>query len=369
MTLVENLYKEDNGRLERLWNKYQLFHPGLRYLKQRKISKAVREGEEDYLIRDVEASFLHGCDNETVEREFVKAMNRGVDAVNNLCSDYLKECFDFRIENVPEAINLFELVSDSRAKMIEAHNRGKNRNPVPELWFEAYDAIRKIGLGYRVLKIDTASETLLALSHYEGVLDWFRNSMGFKDERLEKEQFAKSWMTDAGVRVYGDEVPMRSRLKILDPNGGLKYDSLLIKLFLDEGEQMDDIMDHTGIEFITSDDDARHKLEQHFRHRMIKGGNLERYKHKKRGNEGDNRHSANNFSFIKFVHRPPVEVSNHPLGSNARTRVPIEVQLYTLEDDLIRRKDPAVMHDNYRKTKFLEVFPVWFPRQIYAHLL
>lgn len=43
----------------------------------------------------------------------------------------------------------------------------------------------------------------------------------------------------------------------------------------------------------------------------------------------------------------------------------MEIQILTLADDEIRKKDPDVHHKEYKRKQFMNVLPIWFPRQIY----
>jgi len=105
--------------------------------------------------------------------------------------------------------------------------------------------------------INGEPRVLASVRNFQSHRAWFKNLFGFWDMQQEDEMyFPSSWMTNAGVRVYGDTEPMRSRVKVLNSDGSVKYDSLLMKLCLRE-DFFEGIDDFTGVEFVVQDDDSR----------------------------------------------------------------------------------------------------------------
>ena len=46
-------------------------------------------------------------------------------------------------------------------------------------------------------------------------------------------------------------------------------------------------------------------------------------------------------------------------------RIPVEMQVLTLQDQRIRTQRREVAHQAYKRRQFLEIFPALFPRTLY----
>ena len=143
----------------------------------------------------------------------------------------------------------------------------------------------------------------------------------------------------------------------------LKYSSLLVKMYLKQSF-FDDIGDYTGIEFVVEDDISRRELVRLFKTDSKLTIKLEDFKDRSRKESSHNPHSSQDFGNISFKVRAAVPV-NYPGMDGRYERLPVEVQILTLEEDRIRRENVDVSHETYKRKQFLQVFPGLFPRTIY----
>ncbi|MBI2105249.1 hypothetical protein HYT56_00255 [Candidatus Woesearchaeota archaeon] len=370
MGLVEKLYPEDDEYLKAIWNRFVFFDPNMYYLKCKNVARALAENRKNFLIDQFRASFFPTQDDETVNEEFRKAINRGIKTINNLCKTNLANVdYDFSLHEVKD-LDLFEWVRLAREDWIRARN-GKH-TPLPEPLFAAYNNVRNIGIGYRTLMIDESPDVVSSLRAYNLVLKWFGDRLDFqlvKEDDFQQQRFV--WTTSPGIEIFStSNRAFHSRLKALDNEGNIRYDSILMKMFND-CRFPDDIYDYTGVEFVVRDELARNELIKYFGSMvMATGGKLERFKMKK--NHQGNVNSSSEYGAAKFILRIPIHsgyIKGHPLGGLIHERTPVEVQILTLEEDEIRTKNPEVAHDTYKKKQFMRVFPAWFPRQIYRPFL
>ncbi len=375
MSLTEKLYRnQDKEFLDKAWEEFLFFHPKLRWLNYKFVKQALDENDRNFFVNLIRMTYFPKQENDVVEEEFRKAMNKGINAVNSLCNQHLPKPDLFLINEIHPPLNLFELVHQAREEWIEGRRRDSKHPRDYAKILKAYDRIRAFGLGYNVKMLEESPEVLDSIRQYEMVLKWFDEALGFDGlKECGLETFCNTWNTRAGVDVYGAEVPMKSRLKILDNDNNLKYDSLMMKMYLKRA--FPNIMtDHTGAEFIVEDDTARKQLINYLQNQLRITGRIESFKKQGRGKKSKktSEHSSSDFGVVKFVLRPPIEVepiAGYDLGSKVYERVPVEVQVLTLEDDKIRRMHPDVKHDAYKKKQLSRLFPLIFPEQIYKHLL
>jgi hypothetical protein len=121
-----------------------------------------------------------------------------------------------------------------------------------------------------------------------------------------------------------------------------------------------------------ADDADRSCLVGYFQKHASITGNLEAFKMYKKGDNRKNKRSSNGFGAVKFIIRPPARVDSFTkfnLGQKIYEKVPVEVQILTLQDDHERKNNPDATHEQYKKRQFLQLFPVIFPRQIYEPLM
>ena len=285
---IERLYPPGNESfLEESWKAFTTLHPDLHLLRTKVVKRVQRERDPSILTVPLRNCFFPDAENDKeIQELFRRAMNRGITALNTLCDDFLgEEEFDFRAGEVPAPLDLVDLVVEAREKWISARHgrhphdaRGEERVFDYEAVREAYEVCRAYGFGRRVLMIDGAPEVLLSRRHYALALRWFQEFLGFEDQREEShERFQSSWNTRAGVRVFGGDKPFSSRLKILNPDGGIKYSSLLMKMSLKK-VFFEGIGDYTGVEFIVEDDDARASLVRLFSYESTSSVHLEDFK-------------------------------------------------------------------------------------------
>jgi len=75
---------------------------------------------------------------------------------------------------------------------------------------------------------------------------------------------------------------------------------------------------------------------------------------------------------VKFIFRVPVTVPR--VDENLRLpslyqRVPVEIQVLTLDDYKHVKEHPDAKHEAYKKRQFDEFLQIIFPKSIYAPLL
>lgn len=366
--LIGRLYPdslEERERLESIWRTFEMLDPRNGCYKFPSVKAAVNLQDRTKVTRPLRLGFFPDVsDEEKLQELFRQAMNRGISAVNTLIHSNLDNLdFDFSIDEISGDLDLLEYLSRGRKLWIDARN-GMKGTPRPEFILPAYEISRSYDLGYRVLMIDEEPKVIESVRNFPLILDWFDELVAFRDEREEElEGFSRSWDTYAGVRVYGNEKPMKSRVKALDEEGGVKYSSLLVKMYLKQSF-FDDIGDYTGIEFVVEDDISRRELVKLFKTDSKPTIKLEDFKDRSRKEDSHNPHSSSDFGNISFKVRAAVPV-NYPGMEGKYERLPVEVQILTLEEDRIRRENVDVSHEAYKRKQFLQVFPAWFPRVIY----
>ncbi|MFA5992906.1 MAG: hypothetical protein WC796_04330 [Candidatus Pacearchaeota archaeon] len=377
MTLIDQIYVQEQKTPERVLNvfPFAFFNPDCRYLGFKAVRRAIETGDQSFFLGQIRNNFLAGVtDSDQLQGLFRESMNRGIRSLNFLCQENLgEEGKPFLIPEINLASDLLEFTRAARDEWIEARN-GKHGSKIDkEKLRKAYEQVRNWGLGYWILKIDTSPEVIRSIRHHNTALEWFNNQFAFSDQvPTDIDDLPVSWQTKSGVRVYGsDKKPIRSRLKILTTDGELKYGSLLMKMFL-KGEFMDTVNDLTGVEFIVEDDASCRDLVNYFRCHIRGTGVLEKFKDSIKADKRS-KHSSSKFGCTKFLVRPSVPIPNigppYPLDFPNYERIPVEVQILTIADHKQRNEDPDVQHEAYKRKQYLEVFPLWYPKDIYAPIL
>ena len=366
--LIERLYPEEQDPpLDTLWDKFNT-SPKMPIFKSEGIRRSFCDGNCNHLLNRFRRRFFPGASDGAIEGEIFSAMNHATTAINSLCEDYLEDIgFDFREDRIPENITLFDFLMRGREQWIGLKDRNLSDGKKIPLAISAYRKARAYDLGKRVLHINADLGVLASVRHYDTCLNWFQELLGFHDKKnAGVNGHCFSWNTNPGIRIYGNGATLRSRVKIMYPDETLKYSSLLMKLCLEkENKYLEDIDDLTGFEFIVEDDKTRQEFIRYLKLESSPSSTLKDYKDRTRI-KVDNPQSSSDFRNISFTLFVPVPLDHIGLGiSRAYGSLPVEVQLFTLEEDRVRIEHPEVSHENYKKKSFGKVFPAWFPRQIY----
>ncbi len=360
---------------DRIWNHRHFLHPNMRMLgnHERAITPI------DFTAKVRNRFFPLTTDITKVEHEFVSAMNRGARTLNLLLTEHLhgqdaQLVGELMVGEFPEHTSLPHLIAEARGRyraLVESHTSDqRNKRPL-------YEVIRAIELGHQILVIDTEREVQSSLRHYEAVMEWFNDFLGIPPGVPHNvDDFDHTFATGIGVTIYGHETPFKSRLKCLTPEGKIKYASLLMKEYLDflesSSKKKNGTRDYTGIEIVVSTDRDVGLFVDGFRS-TSPTGTLEGFKQRPRtGTVSDNADSSSAFGLTKFIFRVPIMVDpidGHPLGNLMCQRIPVELQILTLEDYHIRSTHPDARHESYKQRQFMRLFPALFPRDIYAPFL
>ena len=364
-TLLVKLSR-DRPDLEEVWKRFPLFHPSCRYVKSKEVKKTLEE-DRDFILKRVQRTSFPHLSLEGAEHEFGQAVDRGIVAVNKLCTAYLGENANFfYMLNRSYGFHIDKELRKAKEKFEELNRKhGDARNKR----FDLYDLLKGIGLGHLVLMIDQDVSVLTALRSYGGALRWFDSCFTpVKTDQTQNEFYC--WNTSIGVTLYGTEKnAIRSRLKFME-DGKMKYRSVLMKM-LNSKKYPDDLTDYIGVEFVVADEEQRSKLKSFFAYNVGFTSAIEQLDDRTR-KKTTNEHSATDLTFLKFITRAPVLNETpviHPIfGQKYCERVPVEVQVYTL-DEHYRRQQGDAAHEAYKKKQFDSIFPILFPRIIYEPIL
>ncbi len=370
--LIERLYPEEQEPpLNKLWDKFNT-SPKMPIFKSEGIRRSFCDGNCNHLLNRFRRRFFPDASDGAIEVEIFSAMNQATTAINSLCEDYLRDIdFNFHTDIIPANMTLFDFLMRGREQWIELKNRKLSDERRIPLSVSAYRKARAYDLGKRVLHINGDLGVLASVRHYDNCLNWFQELLGFHDRKdVKVNGHNSSWNTTPGVRVYGNSTPLRSRVKVMYPDETLKYSSLLMKLCLEkEDKYLEDIDDLTGFEFIVEDDKARQGFIKYLKLESSPSSTLKDYKDRTRI-KVDNPQSSSDFRNISFTLFVPVPLDHMGLGiCRAYGSLPVEVQLFTLEEDKVRIEHPEISHENYKRKSFGKVFPAWFPREIYEPLI
>jgi hypothetical protein len=380
--LVERLYQyEDIEHEEALWRRppFLLFNPCCQFLSFKPLVRTL-EGKANFFDTDVKWNFFPDKTHEEAIEAQMYAMNRGIQALNKLCQTHLPNEADYlTLQEIKPPFNPIEYFREAREAWIQARSGAhKNRTeslhglPIkqidPKLLLRAYDSIRAWGLGHFVLVIDESPEVYYSVTQIKAINEWFSLLLGFRDPRPTEKGIV--WQTNAGARTYGtQDSPFRHRAKIHDEQGKLRYDSLLMKMFL-KGGFLEEVHDNYAIELLVDNDEDERVLLDFFR-RTKSTGMLEAYK--KFNDKGPPA-----FYRTKFIHRVAVRMPDLDKKDEGKAdetgrcstlmmpikkyvRLPVEVQ--------IRNMNHPYEHDLYKKLQYMRVFPLGYPKEIYAPLL
>ncbi|MBI4158829.1 hypothetical protein HY500_01065 [Candidatus Woesearchaeota archaeon] len=364
-SLSDALYWWETKDLTEIWKKvpFAFFSPEMHFLRVKPLIRAVQEGNRGFFIDDVRRNFMPDKDEEEVIEATRLAINKGINTLNDLCEPVLQEhAHYFHISRLDRSFDPFEVATQAREDWIQARN-GKHKGHYDhERLLRAYTFVRNWGLGHFVLLIDESPEIFNSVHHESLVNQWIWKNIGFENPtRISNDEFA--WNTRAGVRVCGTErEPFRHRAKIYDDWGRIRYGSLLMKMF-SKGGFIERVRDVYGVELVVSSEENARELLSFFRYKIKSTTALEKYERVEK--------RFPKFTCHKFILRAPVRVDAEREEPTKREitiirplekyiRLPIEVQIRVREE---------TRHDIYKEDQFMQVFPLWYPRQIYEPLL
>ena len=369
MGLIEQLYPNTKSDLQMIWGRFLEFDPKTPLL-GKEARKALRHKDLGFPL-DVLRFNLFPDEAEAAAAEaFRECMNRGIRSVNGLCQRHLDATVAtfFQLPEIPSPLDLFEVMRIAVEKKEQSKTHGKITKP--ELYAEAYASLRAIGLGYRTGMIDRCPWVLHSLRYFNQVTSRLENLL--EPERTEMEGEMNRWETKADVFLFStSDQPMGARVKYLESNdpNRIKYDSILMKMFL-KGMYPEEIKDYIGFELMVADEKAQSALVDYFRRKTRVVGTFEEFKDTRRGLVNAN--SGKDYQVVKFILRIPARAPLLQLGVTEKEvyeRVPIEVQILTLENARKREEIPEARHTEYKRRQFLRVFPAWYPQIIYEPLL
>jgi len=376
ISLADALYWWETEGSTEIWKRipFTLFSPDIYFLRFKPVAKALREGDRGFFINDIRRNFMPDKSDLEIIEAMRLAINRGIDSLNGLCEPILQEHTPlFHISPLNKQFEPFEVAVQAREDWINARNKAHNpRDYDHEKLLRAYTFTRNWGLGHLVLLIDESPEIFHSVHHDPLLHRWVWESVGFESPTKDSSG-NYVWNTKAGVSVHGTrEEPFRHRAKIYDEGGQIRYSSILMKMFLGEstegrsGRFPNEIHDNYGIELLVDSEEDAIGLLSFFRYNVKGTTALERYERVEK--------RFPRFMCHKFILRAPVRVSREEMDFTGRReegitlrrplekyiRLPIEVQIRVREE---------TRHDVYKEDQFMQVFPLWYPRQIYEPLL
>jgi len=365
MSLLNDLYVHETDA-EMIWKKFPLLDPKLPYLKKEYLRSAMLKGEQDFPLDAFRFTLFPERSDEEVNSLFYGCMQKGRNAINVLLEEHL-DAEQAQFFKLPELGGSFDLSCFIGEAFRNRENSftGK-KDPKADLTLQAYNSLRAVELGYRVGTIEECPLVLNAVQHFLMVKQRLEGLLAFTEER--EEENLHSWETSFGVRVFSpDKIPMHTRVKSLGQDQAYtpRYSSILMKIYK-EREFAEEIKDYIGAEFIVRNNQEREAFVRGFRRKTRPIGQFERYKDLSRRRAGSV--SSTDLTNIKFILRVPIEVQrvihSSSLGSFYE-RVPVEIQVLTIQDHLLRTEQTQATHQAYKRRQFLEVFPALFPRRIY----
>ncbi|MDP3728948.1 MAG: hypothetical protein Q8R18_05875 [bacterium] len=368
MQLPKELYVHE-ADAKRIWEKFNLLDQRILFLQRNTTRMAMEFGEEDYPLRPFHFTLFPGSTNEEVNNRMAETMLRGRTAINTLLREHLDESqYDFF--ELPEIQDPFSFHAFIKDAYHNYHSTIK-RNASARARYEAYAAIRAMELGYRVGTIDECPLVLNAVQHFPSVKITLENIFGFSHKMpTEKEGMENSWDTNLGIKIYSyDDTAMHTRVKYLEKDGYTpRYSSILMKIYK-EGEFAEELKDYLGAELIVENDEERDCLVKFIKKETSLTGHLEKWKDTRKGKVGTA--SSKDYGVLKWILRVPVQVYRDiPQATKIAfyERVPIEIQVLTIKDHIIRTQQTETTHKAYKRRQFLEIFPALFPREIYENI-
>lgn len=381
MLLASELYEnQDVEKLQVVWDRFPFFSPRLGQLRSKFVSRAIREGDSEVFLKQAREGHFPEVPIDEVRHRFVEAANHGISALNELTSKYVEDSDLFMISPFEQDTNFLDVVTWAKEKFVEARlgkhapiagkaDTSSRRCFTAEDYAvisEAYKSVVGIGLGNKILMIESDPLVQIARRRHPLVLERLTNTLEI--ERVyesDHSDFSHIWTTGEGIELYGQDYEgMRSRVKALDDDGNLRYGSILMKMF-SKGGFVETVKDHTGIEFVVRNAEDVKRLVGQFK--GIRGtGKLEAFKSSS-SDRGES--SSSEYKLTKFIYRPPVATDYFADGVRQYERVPVEVQILDLESHEKRINDPKMSHEGYKERQFSKVFPMWYPKDIYEPLL
>ncbi len=364
MQLAEELYVHE-ADAQSIWHKFPFIDPTMPFLGKNTTRLAVLARERNYPLNAFRFTLFPGRSDEEVNTLFCQAVQRGTAAVNALLQEHVPAYFeDLEVHLPPEPFDLFSFVTDAQFNFERGRKEFRNR-----VKREAYEACRLLELGYRTTTIDECPLVLNAVQYAPLVRKSLEDLLGFTNRTScnEKGGISSCWDTIPDIKVYSSkDIPMPFRVKYLGPDQSYapNYKSILMKIYK-EREQAEEIKDYLGAELIVGNDAERDALITFLRKETRPVGTFERYKDTRKNRTGSA--SSADYGVIKFILRIPVPVQRAiALPGIFYERVPVEIQLLTLQDHHIRTERPEVAHQAYKRRQFLEIFPALFPRNLYG---
>jgi hypothetical protein len=372
MELIEKLYPDKETEFEGTWSNFFFFDPKISFLSHKSVKSGVSAENSRMFARQIQASYFPDYNPWDAERLFLDAGNRGAEAINDLIEEHNPNMYNFVVGRFEQGVNLYEFIRNTREQWIEIRKNKKPKDYTDEDRHDlrkVYERVRALGIAHLTVSIEQSPELVSSLTSFSLVQEWFKNHFVLSDkpEKSDTSEFEYVWEGPSGVKIYGDKKdPFRSRVKGLDDHGNIKYSSLMMKMLL-QNIYPDKIKDHMGVEFVVPDQEAQNSILRYVVHDKKSTSRLEDFSSSRKKN--GNPHSR--FSPVKFIFRPPVavpEVSGIKMPSLYQ-RVPVEVQLLTLEDYRYKTEHPDAKHEAYKKRQFDKFFQIIFPKQIYAPIL
>src|SRR3989338_1232510 len=362
MQLPEELYVHE-ADAQAVWHKFPFIDPTLPFLGKNTTRLAVLARDRTYPLNAFRFTLFPGKSNEEVNTLFFKSAERGVAAINALLKEHVPEHFqDLELHPPLEPFDIFSFVQDAHFNFEQGRKEATFRNRIKR---EAYQSCRLLELAYRATTIDECPLVLNAVQYAPLVKKSLEDLLGFTNRTSCEKQggIFSCWDTTPDIKVYSTKnVPMPFRVKYLGPDQSYvpNYKSIFMKIYK-EREQAEEIKDYLGAELIVEDDEERDALITFLRKETRPVGTFERYKDTRKQRAGSA--SSSEYGIIKFILRIPVPVQRElSMPGIFYERVPVEMQILTLQDHRIRTQRPEVAHQAYKRRQFLEIFPALFPR-------
>lgn len=376
MGIIERLYEQDSEKARAVWKlgTFQTFSPTMNLLRFENLKRAMEANDLDFFINNVRNNFFPDKSPESVAEATRLAMNRGICSLNALCQAHLPEYFPLlKAPEMQAPFNPLEFMKEARKKCLVARNsiHMKSRQPYsrfPREMLDAYVSTRAWGLGHLVLMTDESPEVYNSVAYRGMIEDWFGRTFNFRNASPSLQNLT-CWDTNAGVTVFSQgNKPFRHRAKIHDDNGSIRYTSILMKMFLNQ-KYPDQLFDNYGVELVVADEEQAKKLLSYFKYTIRGTSTVEKYERVESKQDPK-------FFADKFILRIPMRLPDAPKKETRQPkvstiffplaryiRIPVEVQIRPLN-----RIDPSA-HDLYKQQQYMRVFPLWYPREVYAPIL
>ncbi|MFH1649052.1 MAG: hypothetical protein ABIA93_00705 [Candidatus Woesearchaeota archaeon] len=381
MTESSKLYPEDDTVIHSMWQLYPFFDPGLPFLRSQEFAKAKERGFV-YLVREFLANdrVITGRDfnrdihidylnfnvpehAELAEAQVLDHINTGVDTVNSLLHQHLPSLESvLRLTTIPNGTRLMDLLGQAEKHMLHAQTTS-TLTEATSLYKLAYEPVRAFGLGYIIMSVEDCNRASGSMYQWHPEISE-RLNLSESSSLSDKPPFTHEWTNHAGIRIMGwEDQPYKSRSKLGRILETTDYGSTLVKLF-NNVQYPQELEDYLGLELVVPDEMSRQHLVDFFRTNVVGISGLKGYAELKTGQARPNSSSSQAFGLTKFVVSPVSEPRQwrFPIGDR---RQPTEVQILTYDDYLRRQDIPEATHEAYRRRRFINVFPAWFPKTFY----